>query len=58
MTCTGSSAKLPYKGGVDAFVLWGMDDDMFWLVRAKNCKSKNYKATLRTGSSWRILADI
>ena len=58
MTCTGSNAKLFYKGGVDAFVLWGMDDDMFWLVRAKNCKSKNYKATLRTGSSWRILSDL
>lgn len=58
MTCTGANTKLPYKGGVDVFVLWGMDDDMFWLVRAKNCKSKNYKATLRTGSSWRILADL
>ena len=58
MTAKGCNSKEVYKSGVDAFVLWGMDDDIFWLVRAKDCKRKNYKATLRTGSSWRILSDL
>jgi len=58
MTSKGANAKLPYKNGVDVFVLWGMDDDMFWMVRPKNCKSKSYKATIKTGSSWRILSDL
>lgn len=59
MTAKGlNKSKTIYKSGVDAFVLWGMDDDIFWLVRAKDCKRKNYKATLRTGSSWRILSDL
>jgi len=59
MTSKGlNKSKTIYKSGVDAFVLWGMDDDIFWLVKAKDCKRKNYKATLRTGSSWRILSDL
>lgn len=58
MTSKGCDTKQAYKSGVDAFVLYGLDDDMFWLVKAKNCKKKNYKATLRTGSSWRILSDL
>lgn len=58
MTSKGANSKDLYKGGVDVFVLYGLDDDMFWVVKAKNCKSKNYKASIRTGSSWRILSDI
>lgn len=58
MTSRGCDAKSMYKGNVDVFVLYGLDDDMFWLVKAKKCKSKNYKATIKTGSSWRILSDI
>jgi hypothetical protein len=58
MTSKGASGKDLYKGGVDVFVLYGLDDDMFWIVKAKNCKCKNYKATIKTGSSWRILSDL
>lgn len=58
MTSRGCNAKQAYKTGVDIFVLWGMDDDLFWVVDAKKCKSKNYKANLKTGSSWRILGDL
>jgi len=59
MTAKGlNKSKTIYKSGVDAFVLWGMDDDIFWLVKAKDCKTKSYKATIRTGSSWRILSDL
>jgi len=58
MTSKGIHAKSLYKSGIDAFVLWGMEDDMFWVVKPYKCKSKSYKATLRTGSGWRILSDI
>jgi len=58
MTCKGLSSKRLYSGGVDVFILWGMDDDLFWIVNPRDCKGKNYKASIRTGSSWRILSDL
>lgn len=58
MTSRGADKKSTYRGGVDVFVLWGMEDDMFWVVRPNKCKSKSYKAALRTGSGWRILTDL
>lgn len=60
MTSKGiNNNKTTYKkSAVDFLVLWGMDDDLFWLVETKSCNKKNYKATLRTGSSWRVLSDL
>lgn len=58
MTSRGIGGKEFYKGGVDVFVCWGMDDDLFWVVHPSKCRMKSYKATLRTGSSWRILSDL
>lgn len=58
MTSKGLGGKKFYTGGVDVFILWGMDDDMFWIVNPRDCKGKSYKATIRTGSSWRILSDL
>lgn len=58
MTSRGLSGKALYKNGVDVFILWGMDDDLFWILNAKKCTRKNYKANLKTGSSWRILSDL
>jgi len=58
MTAKGCTIKKSYKQGVDVFVLWGADDDMFWVAKPKDCKARNFKANLRTGSSWRILGDL
>ena len=58
ITSRGADKKSTYRGGVDVFVLWGMEDDMFWVVRPNKCRSKSYKAPLRTGSGWRILTDL
>lgn len=58
MTSKGPKDKKLYSGGVDIFVLWGMEDDLFWCVKPRDCKSKSYKASIRTGSSWRILSDL
>ena len=58
MTCRGAGEKAIYRGGLDAFILWGMEDDLFWVVNPSKCKTKSYKATLKTGSSWRILSDL
>ena len=58
MTSKGLGGKKLYAGGVDVFILWGMDDDLFWIVNPRDCRGKNYKAPIRTGSSWRILGDL
>lgn len=58
MTSKGCTKKRAYKSGVDAFVLWGMDEDLFWIARAKECKKRNSKRPIKTGSSWRILSDL
>ena len=58
MTSRGCTGKEPYKSGVDAFVLWGMDEDLFWIARPKDCIGKNAKRNAKTGSSWRILSDL
>jgi len=58
MTSRGLGGKEMYRGGVDMFVCYGLEDDLFWMVSPKKCKSKSYKATLRTGSGWRILSDL
>lgn len=58
MTSRGCAGKEVYKSGVDAFVLWGMDEDLFWIARPKDCLGKNSKRNAKTGSSWRILADL
>lgn len=58
MTSKGCTTKSSYKQGVDMFVLYGADEDLFWLVKPRDCLSRNYKATIRSGSSWRVLADL
>jgi len=58
MTAKGCTDRQTYKSGVDVFVLWGMDEDLFWVVGAKECRKRNCKRNIRTGSSWRILADL
>ena len=58
MTSRGVGGKEIYRGGVDVFVCYGLEDDLFWVVKPNKCKSKSYKAPLRTGSSWRILSDL
>ena len=59
MTSKGMDSKQRYKNSdVDMMVLWGMDDDLFWMIKPSQCKSKCFKATIRTGSSWRILSDL
>ena len=58
MTSKGCTAKKAYKSGVDAFVLWGMDEDLFWVAKPKDCLGRNSKRNAKTGSSWRILADL
>ena len=58
MTSRGSSKKDIYRSCFDIFVLYGLDDDMFWVLKSSKCKSKNYKASMKSGSSWRILSDL
>jgi len=59
MTSKGSGTKQRYKkADVDIMVMWGMDDDLFWMVKPSQCQSKCYKAPIRSGSSWRILGDL
>ena len=58
MTSKGCTAKKAYKSGVDAFVLWGMDEDLIWVAKPKDCLGRNSKRNAKTGSSWRILADL
>ena len=58
MTSRGSDSKKKYTNCVDVFVLYGMDEDLFWVVKPKDCLSKNSKRNAKTGSSWRILSDL
>lgn len=60
MTSKGnnSSGKFKYAGEADIFVLWGMDDDLFWVRKTKECRGVSHKCQAKTGSSWRILADL
>lgn len=58
MTSRGNDSKKRYTQGVDVFVLWGMDEDLFWTAKPKDCLGKNAKRNAKTGSSWRILADL
>ena len=58
MTSRGPKGKNSYKKGVDVFVLYGSDEDLFWIAKPKDCTSRNSKRNAKTGSSWRILADI
>ena len=58
MTSRGNKTKEAYKRGVDVFVLYGMDEDLFWIAKPKDCMSRNSKRNAKTGSSWRIMADL
>ena len=58
MTSRGLGSKQAYKHGVDVFVLYGMDEDLFWIAKPKECLGRNSKRNAKTGSSWRILADL
>jgi hypothetical protein len=59
MTSKGFGNKKTYPTNIiDYFVLYGMDHDLFWLVDAKSCGVVNYKANIKTGSSWRILSGL
>lgn len=59
MTSKGMDSKSRYKSvDVDMLVCWGMEDDLFWMLKPRECKAKSYKAPIRHGSSWRILSDL
>ena len=58
MTSKGCTKRVRYTGGVDVFVLWGMDEDLFWIAKPRDCLGMNAKRNAKTGSSWRILSDL
>ena len=59
MTSRGSSAKDCYtKESCDYIICWGMDDDLFWIFKPRECQVKNKKCFAKTGSSWRIVSDL
>jgi hypothetical protein len=59
MTSVGSENKNLYsKSIVDYIVCYAMDEDLFWLFKPHQCKSKNKKCKTSTGSSWRIINDL
>lgn len=59
MTSRGSTGKDWYtKESCDYIICWGMEDDLFWVFRPRDCQSKNKKCYAKTGSSWRIVSDL
>ena len=59
MTSNGCDSKTLYtKQKVDVLVAWAMDEDLFWVLRPSDWKRPTKKLHPRTGSSWRILADL
>lgn len=59
MTSRGCTGKSWYtKEACDYIICWGMEDDLFWVFKPKDCQSKNKKCYAKTGSSWRIVSDL
>jgi hypothetical protein len=59
MTSFGMGGKTTYsKTKVDYIVCWAMDEDLFWVFTAAQCRSSTKKVYPGTGSSWRILSDL
>jgi hypothetical protein len=59
MTSFGMDSKTTYsKTKVDYIICWAMDEDLFWVFTAGQCRSATKKVYPNTGSSWRILSDL